>query len=937
MGIMVDSVVRGGVRLVKMEEQFGDWLGRAVLESGGVGGDVVSGYSRGGLRDVCMDRELNRLRYFCPTGAQEEYIRMLAGSVGSGSNQPIYTLFAGNGIGKCLPLSSPILMADGSYKCLGDVVVGDMVLCHEYDGSGIAVPVRVKQVSRAGVKAVYKVSFKDGGYVIASKEHSFPVKLRSGRSSRVTKCKLGDLMRRKVCYVGGKVKFQQPKSVEFIPQGELPIDPYLMGVLLGDGKLANGCIEITSISSEIIGRVSSILERDGYGLIRRPDSIQYGIIDRNKKYLPDKNGKPHKQNRIVAAIRELGLKVNSCDKFIPSIYKTASIHDRKELLAGLIDTDGTFNEYCTNSDRLASDFIWLVRSLGGTANDRIRTVNNEYTRWTDKQYHRIYWRFDYKLPLSLDRKQMVGKGQVEYSNRIVKSIESVGYEECGDICVDHPSHTYLSYDFISTGNTELIVNILGNIVFGCQNGWFDYPLFWDYPYKHNHWHVSVKNAILDAFRVSVESNFPMGRYEFSTRRDNFRELPTIVYDNDWRTLCKSFDQDLSQFESSETGLQTIDEPAPEAIWDALKQRTRGGGIALLNMTPLECDPYITDEIDKNSGNGIYYTMSCDVYSCTRERGIRGFRDLRDVEDTIRKMKVDERESRVYGKFMYFSERIYRLDPDVHLVEPVDYQLDWERGRCYQVVDPHDGRESAAGWGMIQPISHSDGYRDLMACGKAKQQYRYIVFGESPEYGGVPFWELRRSCTLSEEVERWCDHEDWLWSVYKVFDDSRERLPVYGRVIDKHFGFQMRGGKTLSNIYADEGRKRGRPFMFMPSYTNKSSDGEIAYGHNRVRELLLPLEDGRPGLVVYNSCVHVWNGLTHYVRKRMRGIDGDKAIGDTRIIERFKDFPDFVRYFACIVPSTYLDDVQTDRSGNSSDYLPYKTHDKDVMSVLSGMF
>ena len=88
--------------------------------------------------------------------------------------------------------------------------------------------------------------------------------------------------------------------------------------------------------------------------------------------------------------------------------------------------------------------------------------------------------------------------------------------------------------------------------------------------------------------------------------------------------------------------------------------------------------------------------------------------------------------------------------------------------------------------------------------------------------------------------------------------------------------------------------------YIESYRSPGQWTEIAYGHNRVRELLRALpDDGKPGLVVWNTCKHTWNGLTHYVQKhKTTRADQDLALGSGKPVEKQKDFPDTVRYGVC---------------------------------------
>src|SRR3990167_11028686 len=325
------------------------------------------------LKELETREKENLAKRYRPNGKCEEFIRLV------GSDKCFVNLFsAANGLGKCLPLDSPILMADGAWKKLEEIKKGDYVLGHDYDGDKIAVPSQVIGISRAGKKEVFKFYFRDGGFVVASKEHSFPIKLRSGRKSSIQKRQIEEVLKRKVSYIGGKLKFQQPKAISFKSNSKLPIHPYLLGALIGDGGLSSS-VRFTNKDQAVVARIKKLVELEGCQL-KQFSRIEYRIVQNTR------TEQGVSSNVFLTQIRRLGLNVKSGNKFIPDIYKIASVEDRKQLLAGLIDTDGTFNEYLTKSKKLAEDFVFLVRTLGGIAILKERVVNNKFTKGEDSLF-----------------------------------------------------------------------------------------------------------------------------------------------------------------------------------------------------------------------------------------------------------------------------------------------------------------------------------------------------------------------------------------------------------------------------------------------------------------------------------------------------------------------------------------------------------------------
>ena len=91
--------------------------------------------------------------------------------------------------------------------------------------------------------------------------------------------------------------------------------------------------------------------------------------------------------------------------------------------------------------------------------------------------------------------------------------------------------------------------------------------------------------------------------------------------------------------------------------------------------------------------------------------MRGHLDPQIIDEMVEKYPEDEKQSRVYGEFMYFREKIWTaLDPSVHFVNPEDYPVDFAKDYIVQTVDPHDSRPTACIYGALQFIEHSEDYK-----------------------------------------------------------------------------------------------------------------------------------------------------------------------------------------------------------------------------------
>jgi len=320
-------------------------------------------------------------------------------------------------------------------------------------------------------------------------------------------------------------------------------------------------------------------------------------------------------------------------------------------------------------------------------------------------------------------------------------------------------------------------------------------------------------------------------------------------------------------------LIVCDEPVEEPIYKALKSRKRMGNLMLMPMTPLDCAPFVIDDIVSTAGNGVNYHITGSVYEASKANGVgehcgvRGHLDKDIIDTMVSEYDLDEKEARVYGRFMYFSERILsNFKEERTVVSSDDFPVDYENDYIVQVVDPHDGRESACCYMAYQKSG------------------RVVIFAETPVDFIKPFWELKRQISIPDEVRTWHDIE------------VSAGIRVANRIIDKRFGWQKRGGTTLCKLFLDAGNSMGARFVFIPSYNNNTEEGEISYGHKIMRTFLEDFGDGHSRLVIWDSCRHTINGIKHYVRKKPRTTtELNRAADESKIIEKYKDFPDVLRY------------------------------------------
>lgn len=398
------------------------------------------------------------------------------------------------GCGKAQPLYSKVLTPSG-WKAMGDVHAGDTVL------SGEGTPTEVLSVFPQGKRPVYAIGLDDGTEVEVADNHLNVVKYRArGKyhgevcyadcTDVVTTLDLIDMVnaanRSRNKYRNGiripNVYVEGPES------SDLPIDPYLLGVLIGDGCL-NSAFNVSLPEADVRIRVESLLKDEGFVLHKSnpndPEDYDYRIVHDTERYerVQDLKDDPDSlRNRI----RDMELDVKSVDKHIPEEYLLASYKDRLELLRGLFDTDGSVAvgmskgryetisyEFSTSSERLSRDFASLVRSLGITD-----TVKSRVPYYKDANGNRVECHINYRHHLKVPNGLLIAHSDKhlarikdrecgESLSRRIRYVRYVGDVECQCIYVKAECHTYITDNHTLTHNTT-IARAIATELLGCD-------------------------------------------------------------------------------------------------------------------------------------------------------------------------------------------------------------------------------------------------------------------------------------------------------------------------------------------------------------------------------------------------------------------------------------------------------------------------------------
>ncbi len=280
-------------------------------------------------------------------------------------------VFGKNTVGKALSLKTEIPTLNG-WKTMKEIKVGDFVF--SIDG----IPTRVCAKSEVfNNRVCYKVIFSDGMEVVADADHLWTVEDHFSRAKNMNVYQTLTTRQLKKNFIwrvandkkgnGHEWSVDVCAPVKYENSQRLTIPPYVLGCWLGDGTSSSG--GFTCGDEEIIQNLRNL----GENVVKhncKKDNIRYNI------------------KKLIPRLRDFNLLNN---KHIPENYLQASVQDRKELLAGLLDTDGHCSkqrgavEFSNINKVLAEQVCELACSLGYKATTKEGDATL-YGRFISKKY-----------------------------------------------------------------------------------------------------------------------------------------------------------------------------------------------------------------------------------------------------------------------------------------------------------------------------------------------------------------------------------------------------------------------------------------------------------------------------------------------------------------------------------------------------------------------
>lgn len=356
----------------------------------------------------------------------------------------------------CHARGQEVLMFDGSTKRVEDVEVGDLLMGMD------STPRRVLSLRRGREEMARIVPAKGESFVV-NRSHILSLVrtnegVRTDHLSRMGRPK--NAAPRDTVYdmtVNDWLAMSKYSKhihklfrvgVEY-PEAKLPVDPYFVGAYLGDGGGTTKRTVLYTADEEMRAMVEAEAKKwgltvtvHGEGTCKGYAIVQGAAMQRHT-------------NPLTRVLRDLGLFVPCEEKRVPNEYKSASREQRLQLLAGLIDTDGSLDkcgyDFVSKSPKLAADVAYVARSLGMAA--YVKPAEKRDQNSQGGTYHRVHISGAcHEIPVRIPRK----RAPVRVKNRDVLrtgfTVELLPEDDYYGFTVDG-DHRYLLADFTVTHNS----------------------------------------------------------------------------------------------------------------------------------------------------------------------------------------------------------------------------------------------------------------------------------------------------------------------------------------------------------------------------------------------------------------------------------------------------------------------------------------------------
>lgn len=367
-----------------------------------------------------------------------------------------FAYFCEMGTGKAQPKSCKVLTPTG-WREIGGLRVGDDIFAS--DGSLTV----VTGVYPQGIRPVFKVTMNDRASTLCCDEHLWMTQNTAERLNEfhgrhhkpMASVKSTAEIRKKLKDGAGNNIHSIPVSGQVsFPDRWTEIDPYLLGLLLGDGCIRKG-VSISNPEKFILNQFRSLVGRN-LKIVSR--GIDHHVVTNNER----------KINWLRDELSRIGLLGKySHEKFVPEDYLVNSKSKMISLLQGLMDTDGTVERGCatysTTSPHLRDAVCFITGCLGGIS--RVSSRAGKYKKDGKVVECKTGYAVRINLPsdicpFRLPTKKNLFRPNQKYKpvRRFITDISPSNGADCVCISIEHPSRLYITDGFIVTHNTFVVIN-----------------------------------------------------------------------------------------------------------------------------------------------------------------------------------------------------------------------------------------------------------------------------------------------------------------------------------------------------------------------------------------------------------------------------------------------------------------------------------------------
>lgn len=338
--------------------------------------------------------------------------------------------------GKALPLDTEIPTPCG-WVTMGSLKVGDQV----FGSDGKPCLVTFATGVQLG-RRVFEVEFEDGVIIKADAEHQWSVRKRQSTQRVATTQEMAVRLRESDGHYVWAVPVTKPVQYQ---RCQLPIPAYVLGAWLGNGTSSNSVISFHEpdrfVWDQCVGYVGGHEPRRD-----RRNQVMYGTLG-------------SRAGDIRGRLRELGVLDH---KYIPELYLRASEEDRRALLEGLLDTDGSIGKFsrvelCFCNEMLANNALELIRSLGFRATIAESDAKIE-GRVVGRRWRIMFTALEpvFRMPRKRQLQKLDSRSTRTHWKHVV-AIREVASEPVRCIQVDNADRTYLvDRSYTVTHNTSQV-------------------------------------------------------------------------------------------------------------------------------------------------------------------------------------------------------------------------------------------------------------------------------------------------------------------------------------------------------------------------------------------------------------------------------------------------------------------------------------------------